>query len=103
MATRAATCTSRSKVPRRSSLRGHTSINGSLTFGAELVLDCELKGTITSTGRLTVDRNAQIRGEIRRFCDCARHRRRQRHGRGTLRVAHRLHIAWRYRSAAPRG
>ncbi len=46
-------------------LSAGVSINGSLTFGAELVVDCELEGTITSKGRLTIDRNAQIRGEIR--------------------------------------
>ncbi len=41
------------------------SINGSLTFGAELVVDCELDGTIDSAGKLTVERNARVRGEIR--------------------------------------
>ncbi len=41
------------------------SISGSLIFGAELVVDCELEGTIDSAGKLTVGKNAQIRGEIR--------------------------------------
>lgn len=41
------------------------SINGSLTFAAELVVDCEVEGTIESSGKLTVEKNAQIRGEIR--------------------------------------
>ena len=41
------------------------SITGSLTFGTELVVDCELEGTIDSPGKLTVGKNAQIRGEIR--------------------------------------
>ncbi len=40
-------------------------IHGSLTFGAELVVDCELEGTIQSAGKLTVGKNAQIRGDIR--------------------------------------
>ncbi len=40
------------------------SINGSLKFGTELVVDCELEGTIDSAGKLTVGKNAQIRGEI---------------------------------------
>ncbi len=41
------------------------SINGSLTFGAELVVDCELEGTIDSLGKLVVEKNARISGEIR--------------------------------------
>lgn len=41
------------------------SINGSLTFGTELIVDCELEGTIDSVGKLTVEKNAQIKGEIR--------------------------------------
>jgi len=46
-------------------LSAGVSINGTLTFGSELVVDCEVEGTITSTGKLTVEKNAQIRGEIR--------------------------------------
>ncbi len=53
------------KPPRGGVLSVGVSINGSLTFATELVIDCEVEGTITSAGRLTVDRNAQIRGEIR--------------------------------------
>jgi len=41
------------------------SITGSLTFGSELVVDCEVEGTIESVGKLTVEKNARIRGEIR--------------------------------------
>jgi cytoskeletal protein CcmA (bactofilin family) len=45
-------------------LSAGVSINGSLTFGRELVVDCQLEGTIDSEGRLVVEKNAQIRGEI---------------------------------------
>lgn len=45
-------------------LSAGVSINGSLTFGEELVIDCELDGTIDSPGKLTVGKNAQVRGEI---------------------------------------
>ncbi|HEX8280091.1 MAG TPA: polymer-forming cytoskeletal protein [Chthoniobacterales bacterium] len=46
-------------------LSAGVSIQGSLTFGAELVIDCELEGSIDSAGRLTVGKNAHITGEIR--------------------------------------
>jgi len=46
-------------------LSAGVAINGSLTFGKELVVDCELEGTIDSEGKLTVGKNAQISGEIR--------------------------------------
>jgi cytoskeletal protein CcmA (bactofilin family) len=46
-------------------LSAGVSITGDLTFGRELVVDCELEGTITSEGRLVVEKNARIRGEIR--------------------------------------
>lgn len=46
-------------------LSAGVSITGSLTFGAELVVDCELEGTIDSAGKLTIGKNAQIRGEVR--------------------------------------
>lgn len=46
-------------------LSAGVSITGSLTFGRELVVDCELEGTIDSEGKLTVGKNAQIRGEVR--------------------------------------
>jgi cytoskeletal protein CcmA (bactofilin family) len=45
-------------------LSAGVSINGSLTFGRELVVDCQLEGTIDSEGRLVIEKNAQIRGEI---------------------------------------
>lgn len=46
-------------------LSAGVSITGSLTFSRELVVDCQLEGTIDSEGRLVVEKNAQIRGEIR--------------------------------------
>jgi cytoskeletal protein CcmA (bactofilin family) len=54
-------------APQRSAggiLSAGVSIKGSLTFGQELELDCEVEGTINSEGRLVVAKNAQIRGEI---------------------------------------
>src|SRR3954468_21532145 len=46
-------------------LSSGVSITGSLKFDSEFELDCELEGTIDSTGRLNVGKNAQIRGEVR--------------------------------------
>ena len=46
-------------------LSNGVSITGSLKFESELEIDCELEGTIDSTGRLNVGKNAQIRGEVR--------------------------------------
>lgn len=45
-------------------LSSGVSIKGDLTFGNELVIDGEVEGTITSTGKLTVGEHARIRGEI---------------------------------------
>jgi len=53
------------KSPAGGVLSAGVSITGSLTFGRELVVDCEVEGTIDSQGRLVVEKNAQIRGEIR--------------------------------------
>lgn len=57
-------------APARPSSRGGVlsagvSIEGDLTFGEELVIDCELEGSITSAGRLTIEKNAHITGEVR--------------------------------------
>ncbi|MGZ5019332.1 MAG: bactofilin family protein [Chthoniobacterales bacterium] len=55
-------------TPQRSAggvLSAGVSITGSLKFGRELQVDCEVEGTIDSEGRLVVEKNAQIRGEIR--------------------------------------
>ena len=41
------------------------SINGSVKFKNELLIDGEVEGKINSTGRLTIGKNGRIRGEIR--------------------------------------
>lgn len=41
------------------------SIKGSVKFSKELLIDCEIEGKIEATGRLTIGKNAQIKGEIR--------------------------------------
>ena len=41
------------------------SIRGSVKFRNELVIDCKVKGTINSTGTLTIEEHASIRGDIR--------------------------------------
>ncbi len=46
-------------------LSAGVSIEGDLTFGEELVIDCQLEGSITSAGRLTIEKNAHITGEVR--------------------------------------
>lgn len=45
-------------------LSNGVSIKGDVKFGSELVIDGEVEGTITSSGRLTVGQHARIRGEI---------------------------------------
>jgi cytoskeletal protein CcmA (bactofilin family) len=49
----------------RAVLSQGVSIKGSVKFRSELVIDGEVEGTIQSLGRLTVGRNAHIRGEVR--------------------------------------
>jgi len=46
-------------------LSAGVSIEGSMTFGEELVIDCKVDGTISSAGRLTIEKNAHITGEVR--------------------------------------
>ena len=46
-------------------LSSGVSIKGSVKFKSELVIDGEVEGSIDSGGRLTVGKNARIRGEIR--------------------------------------
>ena len=46
-------------------LSAGVSIEGDLTFGEELFIDCKLDGSITSTGRLTIEKNAHVTGEVR--------------------------------------
>src|SRR5437667_3239931 len=41
------------------------SINGSVKFRNEMVIDGEVDGTIDSTGTLTIDQHGSVRGEIR--------------------------------------
>ena len=45
-------------------LSSGVSINGDVTFRAELVVDGEIKGNVTSTGVLTVGEHAHIVGDI---------------------------------------
>jgi len=59
--------------PNRSSTSGQSpgvlsrgvSINGSVKFRNELLIDCEVEGTIDSTGTLIIDEHGSVRGEIR--------------------------------------
>ena len=46
-------------------LSSGVSIKGSVKFKSELVIDGEVEGSIDSGGRLTVGKNARIRGEVR--------------------------------------
>jgi cytoskeletal protein CcmA (bactofilin family) len=41
------------------------SIKGTVKFQKELLIDCEVEGTIDSNGRLTVGKDARIRGDIK--------------------------------------
>ena len=46
-------------------LSSGVSIKGNLTFQSELLIDGQVQGKINATGKLTVGKNARIRGEIR--------------------------------------
>ncbi|MDQ6625801.1 MAG: polymer-forming cytoskeletal protein [Verrucomicrobiota bacterium] len=46
-------------------LSSGVSITGSVKFTNELVIDCDVEGSIDSGGRLTVGKNGHITGEIR--------------------------------------
>jgi cytoskeletal protein CcmA (bactofilin family) len=46
-------------------LSSGVSIKGTVKFSKELLIDCEVEGKIEATGRLTIGKNAQIKGEIR--------------------------------------
>jgi cytoskeletal protein CcmA (bactofilin family) len=46
-------------------LSSGVSIKGSVKFRTELVIDGQVEGSIDSVGRLTVGKNARIKGEIR--------------------------------------
>jgi len=54
-----------SAQPQSGVLSSGVSIKGSVKFASELVIDGDVEGTITSGGRLTVGKNAHIRGEIK--------------------------------------
>lgn len=51
--------------PRGGLLSSGVSITGSLTFRSELLIDGQVDGTINSGGRLTIGKNAKIKGEIK--------------------------------------
>jgi cytoskeletal protein CcmA (bactofilin family) len=46
-------------------LSNGVSIKGSVKFRNELLIDCEVEGSINSTGTLTIDEHGFIRGEVR--------------------------------------
>ncbi|MFL6584070.1 MAG: polymer-forming cytoskeletal protein [Chthoniobacterales bacterium] len=46
-------------------LSSGVSITGTVSFQKELTLDCEIDGSINATGRLTIGKQAIIRGEVR--------------------------------------
>jgi cytoskeletal protein CcmA (bactofilin family) len=52
-------------VNRGGTLSSGVSIKGSVKFQKELTLDCEVEGTINSQGRLTVGKQAKIKGDIK--------------------------------------
>ena len=51
--------------PQSGVLSSGVSIKGSVKFKSELVIDGEVEGSIDSGGRLTVGKNAKIKGEVR--------------------------------------
>lgn len=46
-------------------LSSGVSVKGTVKFQKELLIDCEVEGTIDSQGRLTVGKQARIRGDIK--------------------------------------
>jgi cytoskeletal protein CcmA (bactofilin family) len=46
-------------------LSSGVSIKGTVKFQKELLIDCEVEGKIDSNGRLTVGKDARIRGDIK--------------------------------------
>ena len=53
------------EVTRGGTLSSGVSIKGTVRFLKELTLDCEVEGTIDSQGRLTVGKQAKIKGNIK--------------------------------------
>jgi cytoskeletal protein CcmA (bactofilin family) len=56
---------SNAEATRGGLLSSGVSITGSLTFKSELLIDGQVDGTINSGGRLTIGKNAKIKGEIK--------------------------------------
>ncbi len=54
-----------SHEPQSGALSSGVSIKGSVKFSKEMIIDGEVEGTIDSGGRLTIGKNAHIRGEVR--------------------------------------
>lgn len=52
------------KQPQSGVLSSGVSIKGSVKFSSELLIDGEVEGSINSSGRLTVGKNARIKGEV---------------------------------------
>jgi cytoskeletal protein CcmA (bactofilin family) len=52
-------------INRGGTLSSGVSIKGSVKFQKELTLDCEVEGEINSQGRLTVGKQARIKGNIK--------------------------------------
>ncbi len=46
-------------------LSSGVSIKGTVKFQKELLIDCQVEGTIDSNGRLTVGKQARIKGDIK--------------------------------------
>jgi cytoskeletal protein CcmA (bactofilin family) len=53
------------EVNRGGTLSSGVSIKGTVRFQKELTLDCDVEGTIDSQGRLTVGKQAKIKGNIK--------------------------------------
>ena len=53
------------ELNRGGTLSSGVSIKGSVKFQKELTLDCEVEGRIDSQGRLTVGKQAKIKGDIK--------------------------------------
>lgn len=53
------------RQPQSGVLSSGVSIKGSVKFSTELLIDGRVEGSITSSGRLTVGKNAHIEGEVR--------------------------------------
>jgi cytoskeletal protein CcmA (bactofilin family) len=78
------------------------SITGDVKFSGELVIDGEVEGNITSSGKLTVGTHATVIGDIRiGFVTVQGAVEGERPGKRTLRIASRCQSSRRHRIAAP--